>query len=163
MSQKFASFGFLGLLALISLWFVVDAGRALYRYERFKIPLQANVSSWGIVEKKAGLYQITVDMEYVYLEKAYFARDAFARTYPNRWAAEKALAKESENHYLNIWIHSKRPDMCTLEKKIPVKKIFSSVITLLLLGYFCCLILYVGKKQDQSYGTRAARNSDFEE
>lgn len=133
-------------VALVALWFFLDATKAVVSYTRLNTPIQATVEKWEILKGKGDHFALIANLQFEYGGKTYFCKAPLGRDYPNHWAAQKALEKKSVGICIDAWINPKRPEHLGLKQEFPWKKVLSAAAICILLAYFSCLRLYFSFK-----------------
>ncbi len=137
--------GFLLIVVVIALWFVVKASYGVVAYTRLSTQVEIEVYKWSVEQKKTDQFVVLAHYSFEYREKEYSGVTATGSLYPNPWAANRAIEKFSEQRW-SVWINPKHPDKAVFRKKFPYKSAFSAVILLGLSIYFFILGTYMGGK-----------------
>ncbi|NGX60706.1 MAG: hypothetical protein K940chlam9_00173 [Chlamydiae bacterium] len=141
---------FVLLVSVTALWFVVKGGHAFYNYVQLDVTTIAKVESFEVVELGTEQFALQVGYTYEYKGREYTGQNPLGSSFPNPWAAQKALEKRGELEEIPIWISSKHPTRSVLEKHFPAKRVLSALVLLGLVIYFVVLGLYTGGKDGRN-------------
>lgn len=137
--------GFLLIVVVIALWFVVKASYGVIAYTRLSTQVEIEVHKWSVEQKKTDQFAVLAHYSFEYEDKEYVGAMTTGSFYPNPWAANRAIEKFSEQRW-SVWINPKHPNKAVFQKKFPYKSAFSAVILLGLSIYFFILGTYMGGK-----------------
>lgn len=134
--------GFFCLLIGAAIWFMMSAAWALFDYNRYSHPIIVIVEGWEATEPKKDAFKVLVHFSFEKNGEKILGKAFLERSYPNRWAAEKAAQSKKSTTVLEGWMDPKNPKRVVLERDFPWKKVLSAGVILGVFGYFVCLALY---------------------
>lgn len=140
---------FFSFVLLLSVWFAGKAGYSLFAYYRLSEITEATLIEATVQEKGKNHFQIEATFSFPWEGRQVVAQSSLGPSYPNRFAAEKALSGNIKKTYPTFF-SKKYPEKAVLEKKFPVKRILSATTLCAVAIYFLILGLYVGKRSAPS-------------
>lgn len=119
----------LGIRACIDLW----------SYARLTDRKEVIIDRWKVVKKSSSAFLIRATYHFEFQEKTYTCRDVLPPPYHlNRMSAEKAVQKLEKQRWA-AWFDRGHPQISSLRKELPLKKIIYSLIALGITCYFVFL------------------------
>ncbi|MBY0529962.1 MAG: hypothetical protein K2P51_07200 [Rhabdochlamydiaceae bacterium] len=127
------------VVGAISLWIVGAALFALSNYWKLSTPVPAQVTQWKVVEISSSSFAVEALYTYEFKKKNYSGSTLFdAPLYLNPYAAASDL-KKWEALTWQAWIQPSHPEISSLQRHFPSKKIVHAVLTLGVVVYFLFL------------------------
>lgn len=144
---------FLLLVFGFTVWFVVVAGFQLIDYYKLTTQVEVKVEKWDVAEISSNKYAVQAIYSYEFGEKDYRGNGQIGSSYPNPWAAKRAVEKWTKERWF-VWVNPKAPEKAVIDRKFPYKATVSAAILLGLVIYFICLGIYVGVKYERRRNTK---------
>lgn len=137
---------FLSVISILLVIFTSLLSIDLYKYRKL-------THTAVLIEKEAALIKLgtskyKIEMDYAYkVQGSKYSRHQILtnRSYKNIWVANKVIDSFKENESL-VWYSPREPQLGTLYKVFPYKRLFSTVILLGIFLYFCLLSRYMLKR-----------------
>lgn len=133
-------------LSVVSLFVVVFTSLLsidLYRYHHRGNSSPVKEIEASVFKVSNNRYQIELDYLYLIQGKEYSRHQLLKKTtYKNVWLANQAIdsIKVGETP---VWYHPNEPQLGTLEKAFPYRRLFSTIVLFGIFIYFCFLGKYM--------------------
>ena len=143
MNKNFVWLGFLGIVALTTLWYSGIAAYRYYHYSTLNTSTPASTVTWTINAHSENAYTLTGSYHFEAQGKAYTGATEFSNQISiNRYAAEQSSREHAAQRW-KVWFNSANPEHSSLQKRFPFKECTYAIVLWGLLLYFLWLGYYV--------------------
>lgn len=130
------SSGLIYLTALIAAVFLAIAGTALWRYLRLEASAPVAKVQWAIIQKSSSQFALKATYYFDHQGKIVEGETLLSKPYYlNQLSAEKKIQEFSKQKW-RVWYDRGTPEISSLEKRFPAKKILYALMTLGIFFYF---------------------------
>jgi hypothetical protein len=137
--------GFLGIIGIIALWFLLSASMDISAYRALSARAPTTVAQWSV--EKLGRDRYCPSAVYNFMDNGqlYDGRTIMKYDlYRNEWAAQQRISR-AKSEVWNVWFSPSNPEHSSLTREFPVQSIVSAVLMTGIFFYFLWLGFYVGK------------------
>ena len=129
---------FFTITAFLAFILSYQTAKELYFFLNLNKEKIATITKWTISSEKEKKFYLTAHYTFDFADKTYDGKTRFSYFYLNLPSAQDALKEIAANEQ-TIYFDSQHPQRSTLEKNLPIKKSFYTLITLSVFFYFILL------------------------
>lgn len=143
MKKHVLRFIFISILVLPAFWYTAQTAAYLFRWAQLDESAPMRTIEWRVLRLDDNAYRLQAKYTFEMNGKIWKG-EAIANgpVFPNPWAAERNLPFY-KNRLQKVWYVKKNPEVSAIEKRLPTKRLISTLILWGIVTYFLLLDRYL--------------------